>query len=116
MNKTANKQSGERWMAMVGQGAAGPRVVIIGAGVAGILMGLKLRERGWHDFTILEKADRLGGTWRDNVYPGIACDVFAHLYIYSFAPNPGWSSRFAGGPEIWKYYHGVAKRYGVLPH
>jgi len=120
-NKTANKQSGERWMTKAGieavrGGSPGPRVVIIGAGVAGILMGLKLRERGWHDFTILEKADRLGGTWRDNTYPGIACDVFAHLYIYSFAPNPGWSSRFAGGPEIWKYYHGVAKRYGVLPH
>jgi cation diffusion facilitator CzcD-associated flavoprotein CzcO len=96
--------------------AAGPRVVIIGAGVAGILMGLKLRERGWRDFVILEKSDRLGGTWRDNVYPGIACDVFAHLYIYSFAPNPGWRSRFAAGPDIWKYYHGVAKRYGVLPH
>jgi cation diffusion facilitator CzcD-associated flavoprotein CzcO len=95
---------------------AGPRVVIIGAGVAGILMGLKLRERGWRDFVILEKADRLGGTWRDNVYPGIACDVFAHLYIYSFAPNPGWRSRFAAGPDIWKYYHGVARRYGVLPH
>jgi cation diffusion facilitator CzcD-associated flavoprotein CzcO len=97
-------------------GRGGPRVVIIGAGVAGILMGLKLRERGWRDFIILEKADQLGGTWRDNVYPGIACDVFAHLYIYSFAPNPDWRSRFAAGPDIWKYYHSVASRFGVLPH
>jgi cation diffusion facilitator CzcD-associated flavoprotein CzcO len=106
----------ESRQAAVNGGSAGPKVVIIGAGVAGILMGLKLRERGWRDFVILEKADRLGGTWRDNVYPGIACDVFAHLYIYSFAPNPGWRNRFADGPEIWKYYHGVARRYGVLPH
>jgi cation diffusion facilitator CzcD-associated flavoprotein CzcO len=96
--------------------AASPRVVIIGAGISGILMGLKLRERGWRDFVILEKAETLGGTWRDNVYPGVACDVAAHLYVYSFAPNPKWRSRYAKGPDIWKYYHEVARRFGLLPH
>lgn len=95
---------------------AGPRVIIIGAGVSGILMGIKLRERGWRDFVILEKAQTLGGTWRDNVYPGVACDVPAHVYVYSFAPNPAWKTRYAKGPEIWDYYHDAARRYGVLPH
>jgi len=93
-----------------------PRVVIIGAGIAGICMGIKLRERGWTDFTILEKAERLGGTWRDNQYPGCACDVPAHLYVYSFAPNPAWRNRYAKAPEIWRYYHDQAKRGGVLEH
>lgn len=95
---------------------SGPRIIIVGAGIAGILMGIKLRERGWTDFTIYEKADRLGGTWRDNVYPGVACDVAAHLYVYSFAPNPEWRTRYAAGSDIWNYYNGVATRHGVLPH
>jgi cation diffusion facilitator CzcD-associated flavoprotein CzcO len=93
-----------------------PKVVIIGAGISGILMGIKLRARGLTDFVILEKGETLGGTWRDNRYPGVACDVAAHLYVYSFAPNPAWRSRYAKGPDIWKYYHDVARRYGVLPH
>lgn len=95
---------------------AGPRIVVIGSGISGILMGIKLLARGWRDFVILEKAAALGGTWRDNRYPGAACDVAAHLYVYSFAPNPAWRSRYAQGPDIWKYYHRVARRYGVLPY
>jgi cation diffusion facilitator CzcD-associated flavoprotein CzcO len=94
----------------------GPRVVVIGAGVSGILAGIKLRERGWKDFVILEKAETLGGTWRDNVYPGVACDVPAHVYVYSFAPNPDWKTRYAKGPDIWRYYHDVARRHGLLGH
>ncbi|CAN7541988.1 NAD(P)/FAD-dependent oxidoreductase [Phenylobacterium sp. LjRoot219] len=97
-------------------GDAGPRVVIIGSGISGILMGIKLLARGWRDFVILEKAETLGGTWRDNRYPGAACDVAAHLYVYSFAPNPAWRSRYAKGPDIWNYYRRVARRYGVLPY
>ena len=93
-----------------------PRFVIIGAGISGILMGIKLRERGLTEFVILEKGETLGGTWRDNRYPGVACDVAAHLYVYSFAPNPAWRSRYAKGPDIWNYYHDVARRHGVLPH
>ena len=94
----------------------GPRIVIIGAGISGILLGIKLRERGWNDFIILEKAEKLGGTWRDNVYPGVACDVAAHLYVYSFAPNPDWCTRYACGQDIWAYYNAVAEQFGVTRH
>ena len=90
------------------------RFVIIGAGISGALMGIKLLEQGYRNFVILEKANAMGGTWRDNVYPGVACDVAAHLYSYSFARNPWWRSRYAKGPDIWKYYHSVARRRGVL--
>lgn len=92
-----------------------PSVIIIGAGISGILMAIKLLERGHRDIVILEKGDRLGGTWRDNSYPGVACDVAAHLYTYSFARNPWWKTRYAKGKDIWAYYHGVAQRHGVLP-
>ena len=76
------------------------RFVIIGAGICGVLMAIKLLERGFRNFVILEKAQAMGGTWRDNVYPGVACDVAAHLYSYSFAGNPWWQSRYAKGPDI----------------
>ena len=90
------------------------RVVIIGAGMAGILSAIKLREAGYTDFTIYEKAHRVGGTWRENTYPGIACDVPAHLYTYSFEPNPNWTQTFAPGDEIEAYFEGVARKYGVM--
>jgi cation diffusion facilitator CzcD-associated flavoprotein CzcO len=91
------------------------RFAIIGAGMAGILSAIKLRAAGFSDFTIYEKADRLGGTWRENTYPGIACDVPSHLYSYSFELNPEWSHRFAPGSEIQAYFEGVAHRHGVIP-
>jgi cation diffusion facilitator CzcD-associated flavoprotein CzcO len=90
------------------------RFAVLGAGMAGILTAIKLREAGFDDFTVYEKADRVGGTWRENRYPGIACDVPSHLYSYSFEPNPDWSRRFAPGPEIQAYFEGVAARHGVL--
>lgn len=90
-----------------------PRIVIIGAGMSGILASIKLSEAGYGDHVIYEKTDRLGGTWRENTYPGIACDVPAHLYAYSFEPNPGWSHAFAGGAEIQRYFEKVAKKYDV---
>lgn len=89
------------------------RAVIIGAGMGGILAALRLEEAGWDDIVIYEKADRLGGTWRENTYPGVACDVPAHMYTYSFAPNPGWSHTFAPGGEILAYFESVAERTGV---
>lgn len=89
------------------------RFVVIGAGMAGILSAIKLREHGYDDFVIYEKGDSIGGTWRENVYPGIACDVPSHLYSYSFALNPDWSQRFSAGPEIRAYFESVAKRHGV---
>jgi len=90
-----------------------PRFAIIGAGMSGILSAIKLAEAGLTDFTIYEKADRLGGTWRENTYPGVACDVPSHLYSYSFAPNPDWSHHFAPGGEIQAYFEDVARRYAV---
>ena len=90
-----------------------PRFVVVGAGMAGLLSAIKLREAGFTDITVYEKADRLGGTWRENTYPGIACDVPSHLYTYSFAPNPDWSHVFSPGAEILGYLEAVAKRHGV---
>ena len=89
------------------------RVVVIGAGMSGILAGIKLLEDGVSNFSIYEKADRIGGTWRDNRYPGLACDVPAHAYTYSFEPNPNWSRHYAPGPEIQQYFENVVKKYGV---
>lgn len=97
-----------------GDGRRGPlRFVIVGGGMAGILAAIKLHEAGFTDITIYEKAERLGGTWRENTYPGVACDVPSHLYSYSFAPNPEWSHVFSPGPEILSYLEAVAKRFGV---
>jgi len=92
-----------------------PAVVIIGAGMTGILMAIKLREAGIDDVVILEKKDKLGGTWRENTYPGVACDIPAHMYTYSFEPNPEWSHRFAHGSEIQTYFERVSDKYGVTP-
>ncbi len=94
----------------------GLRIVIIGAGMAGILTAIRLRESGYENFVIYEKSDRVGGTWRDNTYPGIACDVPAHMYTYSFEPNPEWSNTYAPGPEIHAYFERTAQKYDVLKY
>jgi len=91
------------------------RFAVIGAGMSGILSAIELRNAGYDDFTIYEKADRLGGTWRENTYPGIACDVPSHLYRYSFAPNPDWSHTFSPGEEICHYLEQVADDFDVVP-
>jgi len=101
VNKTNNKSN------------RSPRVVIIGAGMTGILLVIKLRQAGFSDITIFEKADRLGGTWRENTYPGAACDVPSYLYSYSFELNPNWSHIFARGDEIQNYFERVADKYQV---
>jgi len=90
-----------------------PSVVVIGAGMTGILMVIRLRQAGINDITILEKKANLGGTWRENIYPGVACDIPAHMYTYSFEPNPDWSHRFAGGDEIQQYFQRTSAKYGV---
>jgi cation diffusion facilitator CzcD-associated flavoprotein CzcO len=90
-----------------------PSVLIIGAGMTGILMVIKLRKAGIEDITVLEKKERIGGTWRENTYPGVACDVPAHMYTYSFELNPNWSHFFAHGDEIQGYFEGVADKYDV---
>jgi cation diffusion facilitator CzcD-associated flavoprotein CzcO len=96
-----------------GSGHRNPRFVIIGAGMAGILAVIKLREAGYHNLAIYEKADRIGGTWRENTYPGLTCDVPAHVYTYSFAPNANWTSNYAPGTEIFQYFQEISDRYGV---
>jgi len=90
-----------------------PSVAIVGSGFSGIGLAIRLRMAGITDITIFEKADSIGGVWRDNTYPGAACDAPSHLYSYSFAPNPGWSRRFAEQPEILAYLKACADRYGV---
>src|ERR1700674_2821874 len=89
------------------------RFAIIGAGMAGILSAIKLTEAGLTDFTVYEKADRPGGTWRENTYPGIACDVPSHLYSYSFALTPEWSHRYSPGSEIQAYFENVVREHDI---
>ncbi|MDP1540507.1 MAG: NAD(P)/FAD-dependent oxidoreductase [Moraxellaceae bacterium] len=91
-------------------------VIILGGGFAGIGAAIKLREAGITDFLLMEKAEELGGVWRENTYPGCACDVPSALYSYSFAPNPEWSRVFAGQAEIKRYLQSVASKFDVLPH
>jgi cation diffusion facilitator CzcD-associated flavoprotein CzcO len=83
--------------------------------MAGILAAIKLEAAGYDDVVVYEKADRLGGTWRENTYPGIGCDVPSHLYRYTFEPNPDWTRRYAPGAEIQTYLEHVAGKYGVTP-
>ena len=104
MNPPGNPDAGRR-----------ARILIIGSGFAGIGMAIKLRERGIEDVVILERAADVGGTWRDNRYPGCACDVESTLYSFSFAPNPDWSRTFSPQPEIQRYLQRVATEYGITP-
>ncbi|MGZ4648875.1 MAG: flavin-containing monooxygenase [Blastococcus sp.] len=91
-------------------------VAIIGSGFAGLAMGIALKRRGETDFVILERADDVGGTWRDNTYPGAACDVQSNLYSYSFAPNPDWPRSYSEQPEIQAYLQATADRFAVREH
>ena len=92
------------------------RIAIVGGGFGGIGTAIRLKQRGWEDFVILERASDLGGTWRDNDYPGCACDVQSHLYSFSFAPYGGWSRTFSPQGEIWAYLRECASRFGIAPH
>ncbi len=91
-------------------------VAIIGAGFGGLAMAKRLLDEGMDDFLILEKDTEVGGTWRDNSYPGAACDVPSHVYSLSFAPNPAWSAVFSTQPEIFSYLRRVAEEHGIAPH
>ncbi|MFE6616997.1 flavin-containing monooxygenase [Amycolatopsis sp. NPDC057786] len=88
-------------------------VVIVGTGFSGLGMAIQLRKEGREDFVILEKADDVGGTWRDNTYPGCACDIPSHMYSFSFEQNPGWSRAYSPQPEIWQYMRDVAAKYDL---
>lgn len=90
--------------------------VIVGAGFAGLGMGIRFARRGERSFVILERAEQVGGTWRDNRYPGVSCDIPAQLYSYSFRPNPDWSASFAPGAEIQQYLRTAAVQEGLSSH
>jgi cation diffusion facilitator CzcD-associated flavoprotein CzcO len=91
------------------------RVAIVGAGFSGLCMAIRLKQEGITDFTVLERADEIGGTWRDNTYPGCQCDIPSALYSYSFAPNPDWSRFYPRQAEIRDYLRRCASEFGVIP-
>ncbi|MFE3327602.1 flavin-containing monooxygenase [Streptomyces sp. NPDC059176] len=92
------------------------RVAVIGSGFGGLGAAVRLRREGITDFVVLERADSVGGTWRDNSYPGCACDVPSHLYSFSFAPNPDWPRTFSGHEHIRAYLEHVTDTFGIRPH
>jgi len=91
-------------------------VVIVGGGFGGLCMAIKLKEAGIDNFVILEKDNEVGGTWRDNSYPGCACDVQSHMYSYSFEGKADWSQRYAGWEEIQGYILECTQKYGLRRH
>ncbi|WP_117213343.1 flavin-containing monooxygenase [Allorhizocola rhizosphaerae] len=91
-------------------------IAVIGSGFSGLGAGIRLLQKGFTDFLIFERADDIGGTWRDNSYPGCACDVPSHLYSFSFALNPGWTDTFSGQREIWRYLQECVEKFGLRRH
>ena len=96
-----------------GNPGTNPRTIIVGAGAAGMALAILLRRAGLHDLVIYEKAQEVGGTWRENRYPGVACDVPSHHYNFSFEHNPVWSARLASGPELQQYMIKVCEKYNL---
>jgi cation diffusion facilitator CzcD-associated flavoprotein CzcO len=94
----------------------GPRIAIIGSGFAGLCLAMRLSRAGFRRFTLFEKSDRLGGTWRDNTYPGAACDSPSMAYCFSFEQKTDWSRKWAPQPEILAYMEHCAEKYGLQPH
>jgi cation diffusion facilitator CzcD-associated flavoprotein CzcO len=95
---------------------AAPRIAIVGAGFSGLCMGARLKRAGIETFTIFERADEVGGTWRENTYPGCACDVPSHLYSFSFAQNPDWTRAYSPQAEIEAYLVRCRDALGLRPH
>jgi cation diffusion facilitator CzcD-associated flavoprotein CzcO len=91
-------------------------IAIVGAGFSGLGMAIRLRQAGRSDFVVLEKGDAVGGTWRDNSYPGAACDIPSHLYSFSFAPNPEWTRKYSPQAEIYEYLRRCVARFGIGEH
>jgi len=91
-------------------------IAIIGAGFAGIGTAIRLKQAGIESFTIFERAHEIGGTWRDNTYPGAACDVPSHVYSLSFEPHPGWKRKFSPSSEIQAYLLGLVDKWGLRSH
>lgn len=93
-----------------------PRIAIIGTGFGGLGLAIQLKKAGFNNFTLFEKAGDVGGVWRDNTYPGAACDVPSHLYSFSFEQDLGWQNRFGKAEEIHQYLRHCADKYGIRPH
>lgn len=115
MNSTNAPDSSLDELGSVSSGAA-PRVVIVGAGISGLCMAIKLKKAGINSFTILEKSNDVGGTWLDNTYPGCACDVPAILYSFSFAPKHDWSRKYPPQAEILDYFRKCADKFQIRQH
>ncbi|MGW7003968.1 flavin-containing monooxygenase [Streptomyces sp. NPDC054933] len=96
-----------------GTGEENAHVIVVGAGLSGIAAAVKLRRSGIIDFLVLEKADRVGGTWRENTYPGCAVDIPSPIYSFSFHPNPGWSRNFVNQPELLSYIEGTVEKFDL---
>src|SRR5678816_2701545 len=92
------------------------QAIVVGAGFSGIGAGIRLKQAGIDSFLILEKAHDVGGTWRDNTYPGVAVDITSYCYSFSFEQNPRWSRTYAPGREIQAYARHCAEKYGLRPH
>jgi cation diffusion facilitator CzcD-associated flavoprotein CzcO len=92
------------------------RVAVVGTGFSGLGMAIRMKQAGMDDFLVFERADEVGGTWRDNSYPGCACDVMSLLYSFSFAQNPNWKTTFGKREELFDYLRDCADRFGVRPH
>src|SRR4051812_9864967 len=107
---------GGRHRPLVAGSTATPRVAVLGTGFGGLGTAIRLVQAGITSFTIYEKADGVGGTWRDNRYPGAECDVPSHLYSLSFAPKPDWSRHYPEQPEILDYLEQCTDDWGLRPH
>ncbi|KAJ5851265.1 uncharacterized protein N7529_010650 [Penicillium soppii] len=96
------------------------RIVCVGAGYSGLMTAYEVKYNkaleGFIDLTIYDKNEDIGGTWLENRYPGVACDVPAHIYTFPFEPNPDWSTFYASGPEIWSYIKRTSDKYGLAEH
>src|ERR1700744_1183086 len=90
-----------------------PAVAVVGAGMSGLCVAITLLRSGITDVTIYEKAAEVGGTWRENTYPGLYCDIPSRIYPDTFATNPNWTRMFSPGGEIQDYFRGVADRFGL---
>ncbi len=115
MNSAVSPQSRNQAQAKKTKNAR-PRVAIIGTGFGGLGLAIRLKQAGIADLTLFEKANDVGGVWRDNTYPGAACDVPSHLYSYSFEQDRGWANRFGKAPEIHQYLRHCADKYAIRPH
>jgi cation diffusion facilitator CzcD-associated flavoprotein CzcO len=96
--------------------ASSPRILIVGAGFSGLGAAIRLKRAGFHDLTVVDRGDEVGGTWRDNVYPGCACDVPSHLYSFSFDTGFDWDRPYARQPQILDYLRHLADKHGLRPH